>query len=87
MIPTLKDAVRGTGLTPCLIVRLICKQHGRMRLAVSEKPDQCPHCWGPVFCEILGKGATKRVVCKPEASFATNEYAETTSFIPFRQYL
>src|ERR1700751_2117864 len=87
MIQALEDALRDTGLTPCLIVRLTREQHGRMRLAVSEKPERCPHCSGPILCEILGKGGTKRVACEPAASFATNEYAETPNFIPFRQSL
>jgi hypothetical protein len=88
MIQTLEDAVRDTGLTPCLIVRLTCEQHGRMRLAVGEEPEQCPYCSGPVLCEILGKGGTRRAsMSESEASFAQNEYAETPNFISFRQYL
>ena len=79
MTQALEDAVLDTGLTPGLIVRLTCEHHDRMRLAVSKKPEQCPHCSGPVLCEILAKGGTRRVVCKPEANFAPNEYVETPS--------
>jgi hypothetical protein len=60
MTQPLADAVRDTGLTPCLIVRVICRHHGRMRVAVSERPERCPRCSGPALCAILGKGGTRR---------------------------
>ena len=32
-----------------------------MRLTIREEPEQrCPHCSGPVLCEVLGTGGTRR---------------------------
>jgi hypothetical protein len=45
-----------------------------MRMAVSEEPEQCPHCSGPALCVILGKGGTRRPMpfFQPEDNFLMN---------------
>ncbi|HMK21301.1 MAG TPA: hypothetical protein VK466_03155 [Terriglobales bacterium] len=67
----LADAVRSAGLTPCLIVRVVCRRHGDIRIAVTEPKEQCPLCAQPALCIVLGRGGTRRAMpyFQPENSF------------------
>jgi hypothetical protein len=70
----LADALRDTGLTPCLYVRVTCRKHGQMRVAATKALERCPHCSGPVQCLVLGKGGTKQQPrIEEEQSFAHDE--------------
>lgn len=67
MAQPLIDAIRDAGLTPCLFVRLICRKHGEMRIAITEASEHCPRCSEPAHYYILGRGGTR--AAEPESSF------------------
>ena len=81
MTQPLADALRDTGLTPCLYIRVTCRKHGQMRVAATEALERCPHCSGPVQCLMLGKGGTKREQPRIEAEENFSRDERISSFL------
>ena len=52
-----------------------------MRVAVTEAPERCPYCSGPVQCLVLGKGGTRRKQPRIDAEDNFSHGEQVASFL------